>query len=69
MSPRFMRYEYLVGGLGLDWSPQDEQAQLNELGQQGWELVSVAVKEDSKSRVCTFFYFRRPIYENAPAIA
>lgn len=57
----------MVGGLGLDWEAQDEQAQLNELGSAGWELVSAVVKADSQGRPCTFFYLRRRHWNTAGA--
>jgi len=52
------RYSYLVGGLGLEWKAEDEQSQLNEMGQRGWELVAVVVKQVNGA-ACTVFYFRR----------
>jgi hypothetical protein len=60
------RYSYLVGGLGRGWKPEDEQSQLNELGERGWELVSVIIKPVN-GIPCTFFYFRREKHDNATA--
>lgn len=39
-----------------DWSPEEQQAQLNKSGSEGWELV--AVLQDGKGLA---FYFRREI--------
>ena len=53
------RFEYMVGGLGVKWKPEDEQAQLDELGEQGWELVSVITRPDPHGRPCCYYYLRR----------
>ena len=65
-------FSYLVGALGNKWNAEDEQAQLNEMGAQGWELVAVIVKP-LDGHPSTFYYFRREIrdddssdVENAP---
>jgi hypothetical protein len=63
-----MRFSYVVGGLGNEWDIQAEQAQLNEMGQQGWELVAVIVKP-LKGTPATFYYFRREIREHDDADA
>ena len=53
------RFDYMVGGMDVKWKPEDEQAQLNELGEQGWELVSVVVRPDHNGRLLSYFYLRR----------
>jgi hypothetical protein len=53
------QYSYLVGALGVDWPPESEQAQLNELGAQGWELVSVVSRVEPAGKPCVYYYLRR----------
>ena len=64
----------MVGGLG-GWEPEDEQAHLNELGQQGWELVAVLNKPTAVGRMLTYYYLKRAVHDwgamrsNAPSSA
>jgi hypothetical protein len=62
-----MRYEYLIGGLEAKWKLDQEQAQLNECGQQGWELVSVVPRPIADGKSGLFYYFRRPICDQTTA--
>lgn len=47
-----MKWEYLVTWLGLDQSQE-----LKELGQLGWELVTIVLYGNESSRA----YFKRPL--------
>ena len=53
----------MVGGMGVKWKPEDAQAQLNELGEQGWELIAVLIRPDPDGRLCSYFYLRREKHE------
>lgn len=48
------KYEYLVGGLSIGHTPGEQGAKLNELGDQGWELIAVL-----QADAFTWFYLRR----------
>ena len=48
----------MIGGLGTGWDWQAEQAQLNAMGEQGWELVTTIIKTTDGQPV-TYHYFRR----------
>ena len=52
------RYSYMVGCLDNGWGCDAEQAQLNKMGQMGWELVAVVTKT-AQGKPCTVYYFRR----------
>ena len=56
------KYEYMVGGLGNEWTAESEQSQLNELGQQGWKLTAVVTKP-FEHEPCTFYYMMREIHD------
>lgn len=55
------KWQYVVGAMGTNWDIETEQAQLNAMGEQGFELVSTVIKPDpSKShRHLCFHYFKR----------
>jgi hypothetical protein len=53
----------MIGGLGCGWKPEDEQAQLNEVGQRGWELVAGIVRVGN-GVPCTLHYFRKEIQDH-----
>ena len=54
----------MVGGLDNKWDADSERTQLNEMGQQGWELVAVVVKPHD-GKPCTFYYFRKEIQDGS----
>jgi hypothetical protein len=62
------RFSYMVGGLDNGWDMDSVEAQLNECGQRGWELVAVVARIYC-AHPCTFFYFRREIGEHDDANA
>jgi len=50
----------MIGALSLDWDLEAEQAQLNEEGNKGWELVCSIIRDtDNGQRVV--HYFKREI--------
>lgn len=53
-----MIFEYLVGGFSDDVSPEQQQARLNELGDDGWELVSTR-DTTVGGNPYAMFYFKR----------
>jgi hypothetical protein len=57
------RFSYMVGGLGNSWDVASVEAQLNECGQRGWELVAV-ITRTLNAHPCTFYYFRKEIGEH-----
>ncbi|MGO9244397.1 MAG: hypothetical protein ACLQDC_06455 [Verrucomicrobiia bacterium] len=57
------RFSYSIVCLSPKWTPEDEQAQLNEAGQRGCELVSVITKL-FEGQLCTFYYFIHEIPEH-----
>jgi hypothetical protein len=54
------RWEYTVFGLLPSQSEHEDQEALNEVGEEGWELVSV-IQQNDGSRVV---YLKRPAPEN-----
>jgi hypothetical protein len=57
------KYAYMIGGLSETVSPEEEERNLNECAEQGWELVSVVFKRHRGKRY-TFFYFRKELSDN-----
>lgn len=59
------RYTVLRYSLRSGASPQGEIAELNNLGKQGWELVSYASEtapvSPTKTGTVHVFYFKRPV--------
>jgi hypothetical protein len=53
-------WEYTVFGLLPSQSEHEDQEALNEVGEEGWELVSV-IQQNDGSRVV---YLKRPVPEN-----
>jgi hypothetical protein len=52
----------MVGALDAKWKVEDEQAQLNELGQKGWELISIVTRPGPDGRPCVYYYLRRKLF-------
>lgn len=60
------RWEYLSVVRRTESSLEKE---FNELGQGGWELVSVDHGKDSKGEMCWTAFLKRPATQSAPAPA
>jgi len=54
------KFEYLVGGLERGF-PGGEQEKLNQLGNEGWELVAVILDKTITGTV-TKFYLKRLVH-------
>jgi len=55
------KFEYCVGGLSGSSTPEERQKTLNDMGKDGWELVSVF--RDSAINSYIMFYFKKEIEE------
>lgn len=53
------RFNYMVGVLDEKWNFEQEQAQLNKLGERGWELVCILQRRGPKGEPCLYYYLRR----------
>ena len=58
----------MVGGLDVKWKPGDEEAQLNELGASGWELVTVILRPSPNGEPCVYYYLRRETAQENPRV-
>ena len=53
------KYEYTMGGLPADVDPMSELANLQKMGEDGWELCAVYRKELNGQKIL-MHYYRRP---------
>jgi len=53
------KFKYVVGGLSIKSTPEEQQKTLDEMGQDGWELVSVVIALNDYF----MFYFKKEILE------
>lgn len=53
------KFKYVVGGLDVNSSPEDQQKTLNQIGKDGFELVSVLQTRNTNGYI--MFYFKKEI--------
>jgi hypothetical protein len=60
--PSIAQWQHLALTHVIGETPQNELARsINKLGQEGWELVSVANVSESGTTTKTVFYFKKPL--------
>jgi hypothetical protein len=62
-----MRYSYFVGALRLEGlSTEEQENKLNEVGSDGWELITIR-EERINGRQYLLFYLKRPFSDSENA--
>lgn len=55
------RYKYVVGGLSVKATPEEQQKTLDKMGDKGFELVAVVREEGPNAYI--MFYFKKEIID------